>query len=77
MEKKKYKDYLQELNLETKKEMSILEKSIEFKNLPKSVVAEIASVPLKIAGTVFSKLFYIGQNIAKYPIAATEYFLQR
>lgn len=77
MEKKSFGEYLQKVNLEIERNQNNLEKKFGLNSMPKEIVNDVIKLPLKIAGEIYKTIDYLAGNIVKYPLAITNYLLQR
>ena len=77
MEKKKFKQYLEKVNLEIEKNQNSLEEKLNLNSTPKTLSKDLVKLPLNIVGEVCSKINLLAGYIVKYPIAITNYLLQR
>ena len=77
MKKINFKENLQKVNSEIENNQKNLEEKFGLNSMPGRLVDDIIELPLKIVGEIYKKIDYLAGNIVKYPIAITDYILQR
>ena len=77
MERKNYRKYLNEENSRIEADMNQLEKTLGLNKNSKTILGEVSTLPLKVAGEIYAKLAYLGANIVKHPVVLINYVLQK
>jgi len=77
MEKKKFKQYLEKVNLEIEKNQNSLEERLNLNSTPENLSKDLVKLPLNVAEEIYAKINLLAGYIVKYPIAITNYLLQR
>jgi len=77
MKNKSYKEHLKEENSRIEKDMNNLEKTLGLNKGSGTIINDLITLPLKVAGEVYTKIMYLGANIVKHPAVLTKYILQK
>ena len=77
MKNKTFEKYLQDTNQEIEKSQKNIAKKFDLNSESGKLINDLVRLPLKIVGEIYRKIDYLAGNILKYPLAVTDYFLQK